>query len=162
MKKEEFINLIDSNRNLIYKICHSYCPDPGKRQDLEQEILIQLWNSYPKFDGRVKISTWFYKVALNTAISFYRTDYRINKNLIYLDKTVISEVAENNTPKDDQYELLYTFISRLTEFDKALILLYLDDLSYNDIAEIMGISESNVGTKLNRIRHKLKTQLKNL
>ncbi|MFC0875358.1 RNA polymerase sigma factor [Saccharicrinis sp. FJH2] len=162
MDKEKFISIIGNHKNLIYKICRTYCSDANKRKDLEQEILIQLWNAYPKFDGRVKITTWLYKVALNTAISFYRMDIRYTKNLIYFDRTVISEIPDTQTVQNDNSELLYKYIDQFSEFDKALMLLYLDDLSYKDIAGILGITESNVGTKLNRIRQTLKHQFKKL
>jgi len=76
VEEDKFISVIKDNQNLIYKICYSYCANTENRKDLQQEILMQLWNSFSKFDGRVKISTWIYRIALNTAISFYRNDCR--------------------------------------------------------------------------------------
>ncbi|HEY3429637.1 MAG TPA: sigma-70 family RNA polymerase sigma factor, partial [Cyclobacteriaceae bacterium] len=154
--------LMKEHRNLIFKICHSYCANAENRKDLQQEIFIQLWKSFRKFDGRVKISTWIYKVALNTAIFFYRKDSKHNNNkTVSLDADVITLAhAEPDTVLDENIALLYKFISQLNELDKALILLYLDDNKQKDIAEILGLSETNVATKISRIKKNLKEQFK--
>jgi RNA polymerase sigma factor (sigma-70 family) len=161
--KEKFIAVIKANQNLIYKICHSYCSDTEDFKDLQQEILIQLWNSFSKFDGRVKISTWIYKIALNTAISFYRSDSRHKGKKVKIDESILSLPSfEMDSELNENITMLYHFIERLGEFDKALILLYLDDNKYKDIAEILGISETNVATKINRIKNSLKEQFSNI
>ena len=162
MEKEKYISIIKSNQNLIYKICYSYCKDPENRKDLEQEILIQLWNSFKKFDGRVKISTWIYRIALNTAISFYRNDCKLNGKKIKIDEAIITlSDTEYDFETDEQISILYQFIEKLDGFDKALILLYLDDNKYKEIAEILGITETNVATKISRIKKILKEQFNN-
>ncbi|MEO6901778.1 MAG: sigma-70 family RNA polymerase sigma factor [Bacteroidia bacterium] len=159
MEKEEFISVIKNNQNLIYKICYSYCSDAENRKDLQQEILMQLWNSFSKFDGRVKISTWIYRIALNTAISFYRKDSKHTDKKVTLDSSIISlSNFESDAEQDEKIVLLYKFIERLDEIDKALILLYLDDNKYKDIADIIGITETNVATKISRIKKSLKAQ----
>ena len=159
MEKDQFVFVIKENRNLIFKICHSYCADPENRKDLQQEILIQLWKSFAKFDGRVKISTWMYKVALNTAIFYYRNNSKHINNKVPLDATFISLAhLEPDTELDERITLLYKFIGQLNELDKALILLYLDDNKQKDIAEILGLSETNVATKISRIKKTLKEQ----
>lgn len=153
MEKEKFISVIKENQNLIFKICYSYCMNPENRKDLQQEILMQLWNSFSKFDGRVKISTWIYRIALNTAISFYRTDRKHNDKKATIDLSVISLSNFEYVPEqDERIATLYKFIEEFNEIDKALILLYLDDNKYKVIAEILGISETNVATKISRIK----------
>lgn len=147
---------------MIYKVCYSYCSEAESRKDLQQEILIQLWKSFSRFDGRVKISTWIYRIALNTAISFYRKDSKHHDKKVRLDDDIISlPEPEPNVEKDENLELLRTFIAQLGEVDKALILLYLEDAPYKEIAEILGISESNVATKIGRVKRKLKKQFTN-
>jgi RNA polymerase sigma-70 factor (ECF subfamily) len=162
VEREQFIPVMRANQNLIYKICHSYCPDPESRKDLQQEILMQLWNSFSKFDGRVKISTWIYRIALNTAISYYRKDCKHRNNKVAMDASVISLSGfEQESEKDERIVMLYQFIERLDEMDKALMLLYLDGNKYKDIADVLGISETNVATKISRIKKSLKGQLTN-
>lgn len=158
--KENFISAIKENRKLIYKICHLYCLHNECRNDLQQEILLQLWITFPKFDGRVKISTWMYKIALNTAISFYRNESKHKNNHVEIDDLVLT-LTDFNSVETEEIKHLYTCIYQLNEFDKAIILLYLDDKSYKEIAQIMGITETNVATKLNRIKNKLKEQFNN-
>lgn len=163
MEKDKFISVIKDNQKLIYKICYSYCSNKENRKDLQQEILLQLWSSFSKFDGRVKISTWIYRIALNTAISFYRKDSKHSKKSDSLDESIISiSNLEIETEKDENISMLFHFIEQLNELDKALILLYLDDNKYNEIADILGISETNVATKISRIKKRLKTQFSNI
>lgn len=162
MEKEKFISVIKDNQNLIFKVCYSYCSNPENRKDLQQEILVQLWNSFSKFDGRVNISTWIYRIALNTAISYYRNDCKHNGKKVTIDASIISlSYFEPESDLDQKIVMLYKFIERLDEMDKALILLYLDDNKYKDIADILGITETNVATKISRIKKNLKEQFSN-
>ena len=162
MEKDKFISVIRDNQNLIYKICYSYCKNADKRKDLQQEILIQLWNSFSKFDGRVKLSTWIYRIALNTAITFYRNDSKHSDNKISIDASIISLSDFEYVPEQDEnIAMLYQFIEKLNELDKALILLYLDNNKQKDIAEVLGISETNVATKISRIKKFIKEQFSN-
>jgi RNA polymerase sigma factor (sigma-70 family) len=162
VEKDQFVSVIKENQNLIFKICHSYCADPENRKDLQQEILIQLWKSFAKYDGRVKISTWMYKVALNTAIFYYRNNSKHHNNRVPLDATIISLAHfEPEAELDERITLLYTFIGQLNELDKALMLLYLDDNKQKDIADILGLSETNVATKISRIKKTLNNTIKN-
>jgi len=162
VEKEKFISVIKDNQNLIYKICYSYCSNAENRKDLQQEILIQLWNSFSKFDGRVKLSTWIYRIALNTAISFYRNDGKHSDKKVSIDASIISLSDFEYVPEQDEnITMLYQFIEKLNEMDKALILLYLDDNKQKDIAEVLGISETNVATKISRIKKFLKEQFSN-
>ncbi len=163
MEKGKFISVIKDNQSLIYKICISYCSNQENRKDLQQEIMMQLWNSFSKFDGRVKISTWIYRIALNTAISFYRRDCKHNRVRESMPDSIISNSNfEIESEVDENISLLYKFIERMNELDKALILLYLDDNKYREIADILGISETNVATKISRIKKSLKEQLQNV
>jgi RNA polymerase sigma-70 factor (ECF subfamily) len=162
VEKDKFISVIKDNQNLIFKICYSYCSNIENRKDLQQEVLLQLWNSFSKFDGRVKLSTWIYRIALNTAISFYRNDSKHKDKKVTIDASIISLSNLEYVPEQDEnIVLLYQFINNLNEMDKALILLYLDDNKYKDIAEILGISETNVATKINRIKKILKEHFSN-
>jgi|WetSurMetagenome_2_1015567.scaffolds.fasta_scaffold110111_2 RNA polymerase sigma factor (sigma-70 family) len=162
VERDKFFSIIKNNQNLIFKICYSYCPNPENRKDLQQEILLQLWNSFSKFDGRVKLSTWLYRIALNTAISFYRNYGKYNERKVSIDASVISLSTFEYVPEQDEnIAMLYRFIENLNELDKALILLYLDDNKYKEIAEILGISETNVATKINRIKKILKEKFSN-
>ena len=90
VEKDKFISVIKENQNLIYKICYSYCSNSENRKDLQQEILLQLWNSFSKFDGRAKLSTWIYRIALNTAITFYRNDSKHSDKKVSIDASIIS------------------------------------------------------------------------
>jgi RNA polymerase sigma factor (sigma-70 family) len=160
VEKEQFVSIMKEHQNLIFKICHTYCANTENRKDLQQEIFIQLWKSFKKFDGRVKFSTWIYKVALNTAIFYYRKDSKHNNSkTVSLDAELIT-LTSHEPEADENIALLYKFIGQLTELDKALILLYLDDNKQKDIAEILGLSETNVATKISRIKKNLKEQFK--
>ncbi len=162
MEKEKFIEIITTNQNLLFKICNSYCSNSDYRKDLEQEILLQLWNSFKKFDGRVKITTWIYKIALNTAISHYRKDCKRIDKPVDTDKYIISlPDFEYDSQKDEKIAIVYKLIEKMTRLDKALILLFLDNYKHKEIAEILGISESNVATKISRIKKSLKEQISN-
>ncbi|HLP75181.1 MAG TPA: sigma-70 family RNA polymerase sigma factor [Bacteroidales bacterium] len=163
MEKDKFISVIKDNRKLIFKVCYSYCSNSEDRKDLQQDIIIQLWNSFTRFDGRVKVSTWVYRIALNTAISFYRKDHKHKENTVLIDNSIISlPVFEPDSEEDEKIALLYRYIERLNEMDKALILLFLEDNSYREIAEILGITETNVATKISRVKKNLKEQINNI
>lgn len=160
MDKDSFIEMIRDHQRLIYKICNMYCQDPYKRKDLEQEIFIQLWTSIDRFDGRVKVSTWMYKVALNTAITFYRKDDRYHSKRQHIDSAIISMAENENDPEqDEKITFLNQLIQKLNMNERALMLLYFDEVKYKEIAEILGISETNVATKISRIKMRLKEQM---
>lgn len=155
--KESFISIIKENQRLIYKVCYTYCKDSELRKDLEQEILEQLWKSLPRYDGRTKLSTWIYQVALNTAFLFYRNESKHKTNRATIDDSVLTIAnVSKSIEMEENVALLYSFIRNLDELDKALMLLYLDKNKYRDIAEILGISETNVATKISRIKDRLR------
>lgn len=162
MEQDKFITIIKEHQALIYKVCCSYCQEVDDRSDLQQDILLQLWNALEKYDGRVKISTWIYRIALNTAISFYRKNRKHKEKKSDIDENIISlpDLGIDNSQKEN-ISILYQIINNLNHFDKALILLYLDDYKQEEIAEILGISKTNVATKISRIKQLLKNQITN-
>ncbi len=152
-----FQALIEGHKKILYKVCNSYCKDRDSREDLAQEIVIQLWRSFGKFDGRCQFSTWMYRIALNVAISFYRSESARTRHVISGERNLLETVDETGNPPED-VRLLYEFIERLDPLNKALILLYLDENSYQEIAEVLGITETNVATKISRLKNKMKME----
>jgi RNA polymerase sigma-70 factor (ECF subfamily) len=153
--KEAFLELIENNKGIIYKICNTYCTNAHDREDLAQEIIYQLWRSAGSFDPTYKFSTWMYRVSLNVAISFYRKQKAGKEKIELTDELPLIE-EQINSESDEQIHLLQRFINELKELDRALMILYLDGKSYTEIAEVLGISVTNVATKTNRIKEKLK------
>jgi RNA polymerase sigma-70 factor (ECF subfamily) len=152
----DFVKLINENQGLIHKVCMMYERDEENRKDLFQEIIIQLWRGFHSFKGQSKITTWMYRVALNTAISSFRKVSRIpiSTNIDNLQ----FQIADNNesTLRREQFQMLENAIKKLNEIEKAIMMLYLDDIPYEEIAETLGITQNNVRVKMNRIREKLK------
>jgi RNA polymerase sigma-70 factor (ECF subfamily) len=157
-KDQEFTRLIKENKGIIYKICNSYCADKDDRDDLAQEIIYNLWKSFDSFNDEFKFSTWMYRIALNVAISFYRQEKKFkNHNSISEGLIVFEDDSDAKNETENNLQLLQNFINDLKEIDKAIILLYLDDKSHKEIAEITGFTDTNVATKINRIKDKLRT-----
>ncbi len=164
-KKEQFIKTIDEHKKIIYKIVNSYCQNKEDRKDLEQEIIIQLWNSFDNYNSSYRYSTWMYRIALNVAISFYRKEKKWSiKNDSYNEESIfkIEDTIEEQTELNYHLKLLQEFIQNLNELNKALMLLYLEEKSYEKISEILGITKTNVATKISRIKLKLKEEFKNI
>ncbi len=159
--KIEFQHIIEEHNGILYKIGRSYTQNAVDFDDLYQEMLIQLWQSYPRFKGASKISTWMYKVALNTAITFVKKHKRHQHQST--EQLPLSITPEESPFKDEEQqqkiELLYACINELKKEERAIILLHLEGNQYDEIAEIMGITVSNVGVKLLRIKKKLQKQL---
>ena len=153
--QERFQTLIEEHKKILYKVCNSYCRNRNNRDDLAQEIIIQLWKSFGAFNERRRFSTWMYRIALNVAISFYRPENTRTRYIISSDDHLL-EVADKTEDQSEDVRLLYQFIERLDPLDKALTLLYLDENSYQEIADVLGISETNVATKINRLKMKLR------
>lgn len=155
--EQSFLALLDEHKAILFKIASSYCPSAAEREDLVQEMILQLWRSYSRFDPLQRFSTWMYRVALNVAISFYRNQRRRPRTRP-LDEGAVLELSVSSTTESptDELRLLDEFMQRLSELDRALLLLYLDDNSYEMIGDILGISASNVGTKLGRIKLRLR------
>ena len=157
--EKQFVNLLDENQNIIHKVCRVYTNNSHAHKDLFQEVTIQLWKAYPKFRGDAKFSTWMYRVALNTAITLYRKSKRQIQTNDISDFHYKLEYDEYDGEIEEQMQLLYKAIHQLSDIEKALILLYLEDKPYKEIAETMGITEVNARVKENRIKTKLKTIL---
>ena len=154
-EKDYFLSSIESNKGIIYKVANSYCKDVDDREDLIQEIILQLWKAFPSFSPEYKLSTWMYRIALNVAISAYRKASKRRQMIQPLSETAIY-LDEDKTEVNDNRDLLLKLIRELKEVDKALILLYLDGYVYLEIGQVLGLSESNVATKLSRIKQQLK------
>tara|TARA_R110002072_G_scaffold192107_7_gene348855 strand:+ start:1332 stop:1841 length:510 start_codon:yes stop_codon:yes gene_type:complete len=165
-KKEHFIKTIDEHKKIIYKIVNSYCQNKEDKKDLEQEIIIQLWNSFDNYNSDYKYSTWMYRLALNVAISFYRKEKKWSmKNDFYNEESIFKieeDTIEEQTELNYHLKLLQEFIQNLNELNKALMLLYLEEKSYEEISEILGITKTNVATKISRIKLKLKKEFQNI
>ena len=154
--KEEFAELIAQHQDIIHKVCRLYCHNREDKQDLFQDIVYQLWKSYPTFKGESKFTTWMYRVALNTAITDYRKFKKRGKSSEFTDNLYQLANQNDNEIFNERVEMLYAAINRLSDIEKALVMLLLEDNSYQDIAHIMGITLTNVGVKINRVKKKLK------
>ncbi len=150
---ELFLDAISTHKGIIYKIANAYCRNAEDRKDLVQEIIIQLWKSFDKYDDRYRYSTFIYRIALNTAISFYRKERRRKEVALPLAEDVLQLVDDNRQPvQEEQLSLLQQCIASLKDLDKALMLLYLEEKSMKEISVIMEMSATNVSTKISRIK----------
>jgi RNA polymerase sigma factor (sigma-70 family) len=158
MTDAEFLRLIEENKAILFKISNSYCPNRDDREDLIQEIIFQLWKSAQTFDTKRKFSTWMYRIALNVAISFYRQQRRSGLRIAFGGDLHLMEFADDSAESDveEKIDLIQQFIGEQNELDKALMILYLEERPYREIAEVLGITETNVATKLSRIKSRLK------
>lgn len=153
--EKQFIDMINKHRGILYKVCNLYCNDVEDKKDLFQEIVLQLWRSFPGFRQDSRASTWAYRVALNTAISNFRKESRKPDRFAISDKELQIPDMTDFAGKEENLQILKLSIDELTKIEKAIIMLYLDDNSYEEIAEIIGISKTNVGVKINRIKAKI-------
>jgi len=162
MTQEEFVRQVQANEGIIQKICRLYGHTQPDREDLFQEIVVQLWKAVPTFRGQSKFSTWMYRVSLNTAIS----DFRKKKRTLPVSETEIDSVEIKSELRDvneeEKLNTLYTAIGRLPEIDKAIVILYLEDKSYEEMEDILGINTNNLRVKMNRIKEKLRQLTKNI
>lgn len=153
---QQFLNIIKENEGIVYKIASFYASVEYSVGDLYQEIILNLWKAFPSFRGESKYSTWIYRIALNTCISYLR------KKIIKTDYIDIHFEIPEEQGTNEQLQELYILINKLGDMEKALVLLYLEDKSYKEIALITGITVTNVATRLNRIKLKLKEMSKEL
>ena len=157
--KEEFFQNIKENEGIIYKVARLYADSAEDQKDVYQEIVYQLWKSYPSFKKNSKISTWMYSVALNTAISNLKKEKRKGIQ-VPIDNSLLNRMAEIDTVMEERITLLYAHIKKLSIVEKGIILLYLEGKNYDEIAAITGFTATNIGTRLTRIKNKLKSQIK--
>ncbi len=158
VNKQLFTDLVQENKRIIFKICNCYCPRKEDRDDLAQEIVYQLWKSFTNFNPGFRFTTWMYRIALNVAISFYRKEKRSGTTIVYTEQLMeLKEDEKNSIETEKNINLLHRFIAELKEIDKSIMILYLEDKSYREIAEIIGITETNVSTRINRIKETLRT-----
>lgn len=155
-REDLFLAVIEQNKGIIYKIASSFNKNADDKKDLAQEIILQLWRSFPNFNEESKISTWMYRVALNVAITFYRKERKKNELITRMPESPINWINEEPQDAEGDLKLLQQFINELPELDRALMLLYLEEKPGKEIGEILGITETNVRTKTNRIKEKLK------
>ena len=156
MKLERaFTKLIKEHEAIILKVCNVYCREAADRDDLYQDILIQLWKAFPRFSGQSKVTTWMYRIAFNTAVSRFRKVQKAPK-----PEPIPDHMPAETTADSEQLQALYAALDCLNKIERAIMMLYLDGVKYQEIGEIMGLSESNVGFKINRIKGKLRQHLK--
>jgi RNA polymerase sigma-70 factor (ECF subfamily) len=152
--EKEFVELINKHNAILHKVCNIYFYGDSNKEDYHQEILIRLWKSFPGFKKQSRFSTWMYRVAINSAIDIIRK-LKIQPVLTELSKNEFDMSISDKGGESDEKEILYRAINKLSDGEKAIIMLYLDDFSYNEISEIVGISETNTGVKINRIKKQL-------
>jgi RNA polymerase sigma-70 factor (ECF subfamily) len=153
--EENFVKLIKDNEGILFKISTLYTDNDHDGQDLRQEMIYQLWKSFDSFSGKSKISTWMYRVALNTALVHLK---KRNKKILNVEigNNVFQQIDVNDTEIEEQVKKLYNTIKKLKEIERGIILLYLEGKSHEEIGEIMGFTTTNVGTKIGRIKQSLK------
>ena len=158
-KEEEFSQMIRDHEGIIFKITTLYTHNRQDQNDLYQDIVYQLWKSFDSFRQESKRSTWMYRVAMNTAITHIKKENRSGKS-VSIDKVVLDEIETDNQALEERIRIMYNHINQLDVLEKGLILLLLEGKKYDEIAEITGLSSTNVGTRISRIKNKLKSIMK--
>ncbi len=156
--EKSFLEQINNHLGIAHKVCRLYYQDPDERADLLQEMLYQLWKSYPAFGERSSFTTWMYRVCLNTVLTWRKKSTRTSWESLSLHHQQIPEQTAG--PEEEQRQSLYRAIATLSPLNKAIVLLYLDEVSYEEIATITGLTKSNVSVRLVRIKKELELQLK--
>jgi RNA polymerase sigma-70 factor (ECF subfamily) len=155
-KQTEFLSMLETHRAMVHKVCHLYGHTPTDREDLFQEISFQLWKAWPSFRGDSKVGTWLYRIALNTAI----TGLRKKRDHVVLAGERMPDPADPGTDREEEErrEHMYAAIRGLSEWERAVVMLYLEDKSYEEMEEILGVSQNNLRVRMTRIREKLRKQ----
>jgi RNA polymerase sigma-70 factor, ECF subfamily len=152
----DFLAQVEAHKGMIHKVCQVYCWNPGDREDLFQEIVIQLWKAWPGFRGESKFSTWLYRIALNTAISGLRKQ---KNHLVYMEPEKLPAEIKDESDAEEKEERLkqfYSALRQLSELERAIIMLYLEDKSYDEMEDILGINQNSLRVKMNRAKEKLR------
>ncbi len=157
-KEEEFVSIVKQYEKIIFKITTVYTDNGDDQQDLYQDIVYQLWKSFETFREEAKISTWMYRVAMNTALTRIRKKKR-QGNQVSIDKIILQQTEQYDMAFEERLRQVYASIHQLNELDKGLMLLLLEGKNYGEIAEITGLTLSNVGTRISRIKQKLKSKV---
>ena len=157
MKEKEFEKIVKEHKNTIYTVCFMFSKDADEVNNLFQETLINLWQGFNSFKGESSIRTWIWRISLNTCISSERKKSKLHTVPLSMDINLYEDTDEDSR----QIQMLYNRINRLKPFDRAIVLLWLDNLSYDEIATIVGISVKNVSVRLVRIKEELKKMSNN-
>lgn len=156
-KSDLFISVIDSHKGILHKIANAYAPTAEDRKDLIQEIILQLWKAFDSYDPRFKYSTWIYKVSLNVSLAFSRKEHNRGRLFDPLGDDLVQLAASDEPPElEPSFSHLQRFITELRAIDRAILLLYLEEKSQREMAEIIGITETNISTRMGRIKAALK------
>jgi len=158
--QEEFLRQINENKGIIHKVTKMYMDNALDQEDLFQEIVMQLWKAYPSFKGTSKFSTWMYRVALNTAIVFFKKDNRKLDKATLNEQIDVVDIDDGALDKEEKLTYLYKAVQELNQIEKAIIFLFLENQSHRQIAENLGITEVNARVKLNRTKEKLQQIIK--
>jgi RNA polymerase sigma-70 factor (ECF subfamily) len=157
--QSDFSALLEQHRGILIRVSSTYCWHVDDREELIQDIITQLWRSFPKYDDAQPFSTWMYRVALNVSISWVRRHSIRQRHMVAYDEDEHAIANGTSTPDEDgRIAFLKRFIDDLDPLNRALMLLYLDEQSYRDIADILGISETNVATKISRLKQNIREQ----
>ena len=158
-KQTEFLNLIDQHKGILHKVSRMYMDNAEDQNDLVQEIVLQLWKSFERFEGNSQFSTWMYRVSLNTALTFFKKEKKKTDRHTFLEN--IDQIDElDSVEKETQLELFYKAVHELNKVEKALIFLFLEGQSHKEIGQNLGITEGNARVKLNRTKEKLQNIIK--
>ncbi|MBV8519654.1 MAG: RNA polymerase sigma factor [Acidobacteria bacterium] len=159
---ERFVTLLERHKRILYKVASAYCANAEDRRDLAQEIVVQLWRSFPRYDERFKFSTWMYRIAMNVAISSLRGSSRGARQTVPLDDVELIDFAAADRlmgEAGDGVRVLQRLVAKLDELSRALLVLYIEGYSHAESAEILGITATNAATRINRVKNKLKEEM---
>ncbi|MEM6345145.1 MAG: RNA polymerase sigma factor [Bacteroidota bacterium] len=162
MKEAEYLKLMEANQERLQRICRFYCRDVEAQKDLMQEIAFQIWRSRERYRGEAQLNTWLYRIGINTALAYLRKQKKRETQPLEAKAQVVADARnpEEKLEQQERLDLLMQAIQQLKKLDQSIILLYLEELSYQEIAKVTGLSESNVGVKINRIKKRISQNLK--